>query len=358
MGLFKLVRSTMIFNGLWRLGTDNLSTSQKKLYILYSIFAQIVYVSTPVLLAANFPKLFRTDVTAGIEALSKFFYAVLIITKVFVYQSESIRQLLSNAIHEESILFDENDVVGCKIYKRHVLFCSKLSKFLFFSAIFGGSLLIEMGLVSTYKYTGNQKHSNQSLEIYLPLTLWYPVDVNKYYNWLLLEQIVDIVLTSTCAPTLQIFATTLLIFIQAELEILQYHFRNLGCLDSTNLNTISYDVARNLKLLCRKHQKLIKYVMAVNKCFTHVMFLEYSVSSVMLATAVCQVIASGALATALYESKWYEQCYHTQVLLQIMLMRSQKPLSMSIGPFGSLTADAAMSRVRMAYSYTTVMTGN
>ncbi|KAL1490687.1 hypothetical protein ABEB36_013342 [Hypothenemus hampei] len=66
------------------------------------------------------------------------------------------------------------------------------------------------------------------------------------------------------------------------------------------------------------------------------------------------VIKSTELSGALYETKWYNYSPRIKQLISIMMVRSQKPLTMHIGPFDVLTINAGLRALRATYSYITL----
>ncbi|XP_060517932.1 odorant receptor Or2-like isoform X2 [Cylas formicarius] len=303
--MFYYTRVIMILCGIWRLEIHKAPVTLKDIYPLYSAVVQIWNALTPILLGANLPTLFRSNNVA-------------------------------------------------------------------------------VGIVDGYNFSKSQKHSNVTLSKPLPLHFWYPVDENKYYTWMLVDQLLKIALTAFYIAGFQSFSTSLFIFLRAQLKILQENFRNFHELEPWESSAFW-----SLRTVCLKHQEFIGYVEDLNKWIKPIILIEYGTSSVMCAGLLFQIIAevnvafnvvfvfilwgqlmllawncnevlieSANLAKALYESEWYEQDARTKVLIYTMILRCQKPLTLNIGPFGPMTADAALSRIKMAYSYTTLMTGD
>ncbi|XP_060520016.1 odorant receptor Or2-like [Cylas formicarius] len=53
-----------------------------------------------------------------------------------------------------------------------------------------------------------------------------------------------------------------------------------------------------------------------------------------------------ALGDAAYKSQWYEQNDKVKKLILMMIMRSQRPLVLAIGPFGAMTTQSALTARR------------
>ncbi|XP_060517931.1 odorant receptor 30a-like isoform X1 [Cylas formicarius] len=386
--MFYYTRVIMILCGIWRLEIHKAPVTLKDIYPLYSAVVQIWNALTPILLGANLPTLFRSNnVAVAYETLTSFLYSAVLTLKISMCQMGILPKLIKLALDKERHLYSK--LRGCnpalqQIYEEHVFYCNKLTK-IFYLTVAGGTVFhLEFGIVDGYNFSKSQKHSNVTLSKPLPLHFWYPVDENKYYTWMLVDQLLKIALTAFYIAGFQSFSTSLFIFLRAQLKILQENFRNFHELEPWESSAFW-----SLRTVCLKHQEFIGYVEDLNKWIKPIILIEYGTSSVMCAGLLFQIIAevnvafnvvfvfilwgqlmllawncnevlieSANLAKALYESEWYEQDARTKVLIYTMILRCQKPLTLNIGPFGPMTADAALSRIKMAYSYTTLMTGD
>ncbi|XP_060533345.1 odorant receptor 49b-like isoform X3 [Cylas formicarius] len=372
----------MTLAGIWKLDLPVPFEWISQVYPIYSVVVHIVYASLPLLLTMNFPYLLENDPIEATESLSKILYCVPLIVKLFSFQSENSKYLIIGANAEEARLYQNADNFVKSIHEMHVLYCNRLNKLILMSVAFAGFLLCELGIVDSYKFHKLVKNESKIMVKPLPLPFWYPFNENKYHVWVLTEQLLTIVWCAISIVSVHTFSNSVFIYTRGQLKILQSHFSNFhkNIVDGGN-------GVVGLKELCVKHQNLIAYLNIANQTLKTVVFLEYGISSIMLATALLQVIAgknvitnvvhvsviisqllllawssdeivtqSLQLAPALYQSKWYECDRESRILIRIMLMRCQKPLSIDIGSFGPMTVRSAMSRLKLAYSYTSVMT--
>ncbi|XP_060533717.1 uncharacterized protein LOC132706404 [Cylas formicarius] len=66
-------------------------------------------------------------------------------------------------------------------------------------------------------------------------------------------------------------------------------------------------------------------------------------------------VQSLALGDALYDSPWHEQNDQAKRLILSMIMRSQRPLALTIGPFDTMTTASALRIMKASYSYVSLM---
>ncbi|XP_066143799.1 odorant receptor 22c-like [Euwallacea fornicatus] len=232
------------------------------------------------------------------------------------------------------------------------------------------------------EYLASRQSSSNETELPERLILfWVPFDKQKYFYPTMVYQLYllfQIGAQNYASLGLQI---TLITYIILKFKILRHLIRNFNK-DSTS----EADILRVLGQLSHKHQIIIDFVQKMHTSFKLVLLIEYSASSLILASATIQIIQGNKVAfflfyeclfmfqlfllswkseqiktqslmvgTTLYESDWY--LYNTKVrrIVLFMMLRSNKALTLNIGPFGPNTMEAAMTRVKLGYSYVTLM---
>nr|QXE93222.1 odorant receptor 42 [Eucryptorrhynchus scrobiculatus] len=144
-----------------------------------------------------------------------------------------------------------------------------------------------------------------------------------------------------------------------------------------------------VKELIRQHQNIIKFATKLNDGIKNIIFIEYILASVNVAAALLHILTlefsgemifsifhfllllvqifilaftaqeintqSFNISNAVYESSWIDQSEAIKRMKLIMLMRAQKPLAISIGPFRPMNIEAALMTLKGAYSYTSLM---
>ncbi|XP_060518276.1 odorant receptor 30a-like [Cylas formicarius] len=378
----------MIVCGIWRLELPTESIFWKTVYRIYSAASKILLSTTVLALLAKFPELLEKDALAAMEIASLAVASGVVLAKMMACQSRGNLQLIQTARQEEDQLYIQANKISQRVYSRHVDYCQKLALIIaivFFPTTFS---LVAQGIQKNYAYTKTDQ--NNTVERPLIFLCWYPFRTENYHSYVLVDQAIRVLNAGTCNLSTTIFIETVLLFLRAQLIILQEQFRTFykGTDEAPNAIT-DHTNQHVVKGLCVSHQKLIYYLASFNESLKFIMLLEYVASSLVIALSILEalgghnvlfnagfvisnfgglmflswncneiIVQSAELATALYESEWYEQDKHSNALLQIMMIRSQKPLAITIGSFGPMTVDAGMSRMRLAYSYTTVLGGN
>ncbi|CAH1126021.1 unnamed protein product [Ceutorhynchus assimilis] len=200
--------------------------------------------------------------------------------------------------------------------------------------------------------------------------IWFPFDEINHDGVVILANIIMVTLGYFLNIASRLTPQTLIIFINAQLQILQIRIRKVF----TNNDEEKIRLF-NVKKLVEKHQKIIRFVTSLNNSIKNVIFMEFVLNSVNVAAALLRIITakniveiafsclhltvvliqmvalawstnelniqSVKIASAVYESNWIDQSEEIKKILYIMLMRAQKPLALTIGPFRPINVEAA-----------------
>ncbi|XP_060524622.1 odorant receptor 30a-like isoform X2 [Cylas formicarius] len=366
----------MIAAGIWRLEIKEFSTSKKRFYNFYSVIIQLICTSPIISVTLDVPALMEADQASAFGNIGLAVFLAMIISKMLMCQSKPILRLVKVAFQNEfQMIYNVNADVAA-IYKKHI----KLNNFFITLLVMYITIIlvsvITSGDVHCYQYL----RQNQTVKPML-VNYWYPFDTNKYYALVLIDQNIRPTLAALCTAIVNAFVICIIIFVRLQLKLLQYSFRNFDKLELQGL-----DGPTMLKLICVKHQELIEYTVELNQSFNIIIFIDYMVSSITFAAQILQIIGgvepiftsailsytiiqllifawssneiivqSTELARALFESNWYDHDINIKAMAHIMMMRCQKPLSLMIGRFGVMDLDVGISRLKLAYSYTSLM---
>ncbi|KAF7276933.1 hypothetical protein GWI33_009638 [Rhynchophorus ferrugineus] len=180
---------------------------------------------------------------------------------------------------------------------------------------------------------------------------------------------------------------TLMIFAATQLQILNIKLKKFIKDIDDNLNHKTVELKRYVK----QHQDLIKYVNVLNDKVNIIILMHFLLNSieisfcvtglsknaltsqrVFLITYINVVIyqlfmtswnaneiieQSTAISDAIYASNWHLLDKEGKVICQIVMQRAQRPLQLTIGPFGPMTNRSGLLVIKAAYSYFSLMNG-
>ncbi|XP_060524774.1 odorant receptor 30a-like isoform X2 [Cylas formicarius] len=378
---FGYMRSLMIAAGIWRMEIKEFSAMKKQLYGAYSVTAQAICNLLIFSIGLDVPALLKTHPAAAFGNMGMVIFLGTNTTKTIMCQSKAIIKLLEIALKPEFQMAKRVNTEVEAIYKQHTKLNNYFTTVLLVCVLLVGICHSVSGDIECYMHF--KQHSNATEKPVLAY-YWYPFDTNKHYTLVLIDQNIRPLLTGLCTCIVSAFVNCMTVFVRLQLKLLQYSFRNF---DKLQLHNEPDKDPNTLKLLCAKHQEIIKYVDELNQSIRAIIFMEYLVSSITFATQILQIVGgekpfltililtytviqllifawssneiiiqSTELAKALFESNWYDQDNKIKTMAHIMIMRCQKPLSLMIGSFGVMDLDVGISRLKLAYSYTSVMT--
>ncbi|XP_060535512.1 uncharacterized protein LOC132707622 isoform X2 [Cylas formicarius] len=358
-GLFDITRTLMIISGAWRSGLPKVSKLLNVFYVGYSAVIQFSYFLYFLCYAVNFYFLYFEDFDKAIENLSGNTFVLLLVAKVLLCQKNRLISTLKQAHREELDVYREEDRSVREIYEHHLKYFYKL---IFTIASYNGIVLLKLyivGIGGSYQFRKIHRHDNVTLEKPLPLPLWYPFDHNRFHVVALTFQLVALVWSALFNTMVYAVSNSLAIFLRGKIKIFQYRLRNF---DRCNLYVNRDDSGSLLevclfKKLCREHQMLIRMTRCLNASFRSLFLLEYSLTSLLMGAVLVQIHKSLELVPALYESNWCERSNQVKTMIKFMMLKCQRPLVLSVGPFGPLTMDDAVSRLKLAYSFLSIMSG-
>ncbi|XP_060524005.1 uncharacterized protein LOC132700598 [Cylas formicarius] len=376
---FTRVRRLMMVIGIWKVENPRHSVFWKRVYQVYSVSFQMLCYSVGFSLLAEIPALAKSDAMAAMDNANRLTVYIVIIIKMIAWQSKRMVDLLAVMLEQNSQIRAASlvDLAIRRLYRQHVRYNHKFVFVLVSSAVVISVNISAAGFIGVYRFIHSPENQNHT-EKPLPLRFWYPFDIHKHYVLALVDQNLRPTLGCFCLGVTSASLNSLAIFVRVQLKMLQHHFQHF--------NRQRKEAVDSLKLLCVKHQRLIKYTIEFSESLKYIVLLDYSVSSVTFAVLILQIIGgkelvisgtiltfttlqlmtfswncneiivqSTELTTALFKSNWYYQDRSAKVLIQIMMMRCQTPLCLRIGWLGVMDLDAGLSRLKLGYSYTSII---
>ncbi|KAL1506273.1 hypothetical protein ABEB36_005665 [Hypothenemus hampei] len=187
----------------------------------------------------------------------------------------------------------------------------------------------------------------------------------------------------------QCFIQTLLGYIVAQYEILKYLFKNFSdaCNYSLNVKGVEMNEKNQimfLKKLIRHHQFILSLMADINKCLQTAIFIDFSVSSFQLAMIAYQLMIvqgldraivsiyffatnvqifllywkgneilyqSQQVAVSIAQSEWNTYSTKISKMMQFVMLRSQKPVYLSIGSFAAVNFGMLLQIYKTIYSF-------
>nr|QXE93240.1 odorant receptor 14 [Eucryptorrhynchus brandti] len=375
--LFEICKILMLYGGIWMQEMPNWSKFSRKLYKVSSFLSQTLFVSCLPLFSVQLCITFGTDIETGIGTLKNITFVAVICFKMFFIQSKKFNKLIKLATNRELQIMSSLDSEIKRIYRTHVTYAHRIIIAIVLCLHITGYVYMGDGLYRSYSFYKTHQNVTDHTPKPHPVQVWFPFNKNKFYKTAMAYQIMHIVFVLNYNGCAQAVIHSVLVFVKAEMKILQYTVRNIN---------ISENSRKTLKMCVLRHQTMARWISEFNGGFQYILLLEYCVTSFTLATILIEILqgkmiafnmifftlsisqlfflswnaneilleSSSGLSNAIYDCTWYNLDQSSKSIIKFMIMRCSKPLTISIGPFGSMTIDAAASRLKLSYSVASV----
>nr|WJJ63324.1 odorant receptor 24 [Pachyrhinus yasumatsui] len=382
-GFLNTPKLYMILYGVWP--ADQIMGEQvKKFYILYKSVVAIFYHIFAAFLATELVILIVSDKPSErITGSAALVVTVLMLCfKSFIYQKNKVPHMCLTFTEAENDVWKSKDADVQKTYQTSFKWCDYLNTVVIISSC---SVVLSFTIYAFFQLyqVGVQgwDFDNMSFmyEMYFPLNKTENFAFMAVFNvWAGLMGIILNIANQTTFYSLIIFAALRFRILQIRIKKFNFFAREFDG-----------NIVLTIKKFIRAHQELIRFVESLNEATKSVMLMEFLLNSVNVASVLIQIIRmqsflelafpvfyfallimqvfvlgwtandiklqSLAIADAIYESPWYEQNEAAKKLLHIMLLRAQRPLVLTIGPFNPMTTETALMTMKASYSYVTLM---
>ncbi|KAF7271072.1 hypothetical protein GWI33_016032 [Rhynchophorus ferrugineus] len=375
--ILRQARILMIVGGVWKIPFSK----NPNIYTLYKIYAYVIQLFYVLVACCMFIEFFyllnSEDVKKLTDNLKITISCSLVAVKALIFQAGAFPKLVKNMIAEEkNILESSNDEIKT-LYWKFVSYINKCATGILVVAGVTAVLLVIAGSV-----IGLMNKSETKPMLFLA---HFPFDQQKHYKASMIIQMISVVIATTYFCMSQIFYLCILTFVKAKLKILQVHLKHFK-------NESGISNVKKINNFIKLHQNIISFVGDLNKSIKYLLLIEFLLSSVNIASVTYQLISASTIADllfsftylmlligqlfilawhaneikvesiavsdAIYQSHWYETDINTQKLIFMIILRSHRPLLLTIGPFKPLTTHTVISVMNAAYSFIMVMTSS
>ncbi|KAF7275560.1 hypothetical protein GWI33_011596 [Rhynchophorus ferrugineus] len=374
-----MCQNFMLSLGTWKL-TSNMSSRTRFWYHVYAYTFFGIFIVTCIFTAVKLVVMICTggQITQVIEHMAKITLSVILIIKCRIYGGEEITKLIGTGMRDTNRAGKSSEKIR-NIILENVKFCNNVNLVVVVLTIMAGSFYDINVFVEAYQF---EKQHNFTIRPKHLMAVYYPFEEN-FYTVFICENVLVIYITLlSCAY--QTLLNSIMVNAVAQIKVIQYHF---GSYDEHGKNQLTEIVLqKKLKSVIHHHQDLIKTIEDLNDSINIAVLIEYYFSSVMIASMIIQFMngvhmafygvmlvqvsfqlllfgicadeirtQSEAIATNIYFTNWYERSIPTKKLILFSMMRSAKPLMLTIGPFGAMTAESVIAIFKGAYSYLSLL---
>ncbi|KOX69311.1 Odorant receptor Or1 [Melipona quadrifasciata] len=205
----------------------------------------------------------------------------------------------------------------------------------------------------------------------------YDLSSTELYTISLVYQTIGLFVCANASVANETLIAGLMIQVGAQFEIFCHRVKNLSSLvTATRSNSLSDE---EFKIRCRRilgdmvkhHLEIYEFADTVNSVFQYMIFLQFSISSVVLCLSIyklsnidpfsmnfvwsgsylcCMLMQSKKVSDAIYEMDWMALPADLMKDLLLMLVRTKRPVKMTSGHVVILSVESFTTIMKMTYS--------
>ncbi|XP_060517147.1 odorant receptor Or2-like isoform X2 [Cylas formicarius] len=383
--ILKIPKLAMIVLGIYRNNFTE-SIALRRIYLIYSlivhVFVFIFMTSMTFWVAMVLAEKDRSEeltekLISNLAYLASIYVALI---KVIFYETKSLQQMITTVENKEKEIQQSQEQEQLETYAAQARFCTKYNLFALATHIFIYGFAMYGNIATRIKIGRWNKLYNKTMEKPLIYEVYYPkMDPIRHETF--------IMLFSNLGVTIMIwlsFSTCMLlgfiVFVPSTAKALQNALRNMSHLKA--------DLSA-LKVAAVQHQQFVRFVTDMNDSVKYLLLMEYITVSFNVALTAFTVLKeksfllqlgillySGSIvayvlilgwscseikfqsmeiASAVYESPWYQHSKEAKSILFIIMVRAQRPLIVTKGPFGEMSLESSVAVLKAAYTYVTIM---
>ncbi|KAI7815190.1 Odorant receptor Or26 [Rhyzopertha dominica] len=376
--------------GLWP-GKVTDHTVLQKIYEFYGTILRIYFVLFVISQLVQLVIVSTKDVQEAFDNMGVSLLYTVDIVKIRIASSKVAQGLSDEVMETEKKILESGDERRKKLFYKYAKDAVSFNKFILgFGLItiipFFAVPLIQLHTQPELYYPLNSSIPPESKP--LPFSSWFPFDKEEHYTTAFIMHI--IVGTYGCFTVVgtDMFFMSLVRFVKVQMKLLQgkfKHFKEVAIANAKPEEDEEEAIGRYIKECILEHQYIIGYVHKLDNALRFLMLLDFAECSLQIAAIAFYVIVSGfslkilfaaeylsamlyqlyvfyytandvilestAISTAIWTSKWYECTPKIKNLLSMIMLRAQKPLTLSVGPFYVMSTGTAIKILRTSASY-------
>ncbi|XP_076263492.1 putative odorant receptor 92a [Rhynchophorus ferrugineus] len=381
--LIKITKWFMILTGFW-IKPLNVGPTMKKIYSAYIVAVRIGLVSLWLLLAIELFRLIiqKYELEIVMSTIGVLIGVTKIQIKFIIFIKNKVVDLYEVVIENESKIWRSNNKEIKELYTKNVIICRYFMFVQMLGTAFAVTSLTITGILGNNDLIKYNHLHNTSLESHFIFQIYFPVNKLDHLVSFYLLMVMYVWCAFIFNNASHMIVTNLLLFCSTRLAVLQIKMRNVV----RDRNPEEYN--QMLKKLIVEHVSIIQFISTLNSRNKYLLMLEFVLSSLDVASAASNVTKtktsdlswytvffllltaqiflltwnaneikeqSLAIADSIFTSDWYLLDKDNLKLIQLIIIRAQKPLVVTIGPFAPMTTTSALLMFKAAYSYISIM---
>ncbi|XP_066149205.1 odorant receptor 10-like [Euwallacea fornicatus] len=284
---------------------------------------------------------------------------------------------------EQKLVLD--DAEGEKLYKK----INKYAQYIYFALMSGAGASAAFYIIGAFVSLNELGYNNWNLDDKaFMFELYLPFEKNSHLIGIVICNLFAAFLIYVSRISGNLMYYSLVLFGKFQLQLLQLRVRKFD----EQVRKSDGDIKLVTVELVKDHQETIRFIKNLNDYSKYPLLLEFLLNSFNLATILFQIstsifvvsyidicfsfvflcficleiyalawtaneikLQSLSIGDAICDGPWYEHEERIKKLLVFIILRTQKPLRLTLGPFSPLTMDTIIWMLKASYSYFALM---
>ncbi|XP_050297606.1 uncharacterized protein LOC126736992 [Anthonomus grandis grandis] len=309
--------------------------------------------------------------------------------KILIFKSKTFKCLIRQIKIKENQILQSQDSDFIKIYRQDAQDNKSLVLLYTIMGTTGISLYFIVPLVSNIVIPLDYNNKTGIIKHHFIVFTWFPFDPDRYYWAAYLIQFFGCLYGYAYIVHGGAFHLSILSFIKLRLKIIQHIFTNFTKYSEKSQREYKLETAEQsqmvlLKLIILEHLDIIKFVKDLNQAIRIYTLFNFIISSFQLSLVVYQLfklpflkvipvftyfttlsthlfliysaahnisIESENIASSIFKGNWDSYSFRVIKTMQMICIRAQKPLVMTIGPIADVKVTSLFQIFKALYSY-------
>ncbi|XP_039310414.1 uncharacterized protein LOC105193106 isoform X2 [Solenopsis invicta] len=171
-------------------------------------------------------------------------------------------------------------------------------------------------------------------ELFLKMELPFESNASPAYELVMITQFFHQLAAATIVGVLNALIVSLILHVGGQIDIMCRGLVEISSGDDTfDLQTST------IKALIRQHQRIIALSSDIERVFSYIALMQFLWNTLVICCLGFLIVTSRMIGDAAYEAKWYSSHPTQSRILLLLILRSQRKLTITIGKFMDLSLE-------------------
>ncbi|KAL6429659.1 hypothetical protein ACFW04_007525 [Cataglyphis niger] len=186
-------------------------------------------------------------------------------------------------------------------------------------------------------------------ELFLKMELPFESNASPVYEVVMVTQFFHQLAAATIVGVLNALIVSLILHVGGQIDIMCRGLLEISPDDDV------FDLRTTVKALIRRHQRIIALSADIETLFSYIALMQFLWNTLVICCLGFLIVTGRMIGDAAYEAKWYNSSPTQSRILLLLILRSQRKLTITIGKFMDLSLERFTTIIKASASYVSVL---